>query len=116
MAQAAGWIEAPVQSPSQLFRKEFVVKKKVNHATIWATAQGLYELRMNGLKVGDELFAPSWTSYNHHLQVQEYDVTALVQEGNNTIGFIPGNGWYRSRMARVRGHWTSERHYGYVHR
>ena len=100
------WIASPVQSPSQLFRKEFTLRKKVTKATMRASAQGLYELRINGQKVDDQLFTPGWTSYNHRLQVQEYDATPYIGKGRNAVGFIVGNGWYRSRMARIKGRWA----------
>ena len=106
VAQAAEWIASPMQSPSRLLRKEFILRKQVRNATARVSAQGLYELRMNGLKVGDELFTPGWTSYNHRLQVQEYDATPYVTKGRNAVGIIVGNGWYRSRMARIRGRWA----------
>ena len=100
------WMEAPKQTSSMLFRKEFFLKKRVVKARVFTTSQGLYELRLNGKCVGDELFTPGWTSYNNRLQYQEYDVTSLLRYGENVIGIMVGNGWYRSRMAKVRGRWT----------
>ena len=100
------FITAPNTAPSMLFRKAFNAKGNIRKATIKASAQGLYELRLNGKKVGDEFFTPGWTSYNFRIQSQEYDITSQIKKGHNAIGIILGNGWYRSRMARVRRKWT----------
>lgn len=75
-----------------LFRKTLRVKKKVACAKIYATAMGIYELELNGKKVGDQYFAPGFTSYKSHLQYQTYDVTALLAE-ENTLTAVVGGGW-----------------------
>ena len=71
---------------------KFMVRsaKKV---TVRATALGVYFAEVNGVRVGDACLAPGWTAYNKTLQVQEYDVTALVKEGENTLSFTVGEGW-----------------------
>lgn len=100
------FIKAQKMASSMLFRKEFTANGNIRKATVKASAQGLYELRLNGRKVGDEFFTPGWTSYNFRIQYQEYDITPLIKKGRNAIGIILGNGWFRSRMARLRGKWT----------
>lgn len=83
--------------PSQYYRKEFQTDKTVKSAKVYATALGLYELYLNGKKVGNDLFTPGYTSYNHRLQYQTYDVTDMLQK-NNVIGAIVGDGWYRGNI------------------
>ncbi|MDR2564051.1 MAG: glycoside hydrolase family 78 protein [Prevotellaceae bacterium] len=85
-------------SPAPMLRKEFILKGKVKSARIYATAHGLYILRLNGAKVGDQLFAPGWTSYKKRLQYQVYDVSAQLQQGKNALGIILGDGWYRGHL------------------
>ena len=75
-------------------RKSFNIDKPVRRATVYVTALGMYELRLNGEKVGDHLLAPEWTSYHKHLQYQTFDVTSLLRPGANAMGAILGNGWY----------------------
>ena len=75
-------------------RHEFDSGKSIRRATVYATALGLYELRINGRRVGDHLLAPEWTNYFKRVQYQTYDVTSLLQKGRNAIGAILGNGWY----------------------
>lgn len=99
----AQWIEFTEAKdryiPAPYFRKEFDVSKKVSKAVIYATAHGLYELHLNGEKVGDQVFTPGWTTYGHRLQYQVYDVTKQLQKGQNAIGAILGDGWYRGSLA-----------------
>jgi alpha-L-rhamnosidase len=75
-------------------RKDFTLNKRISKARLYATALGLYELRLNGQRVGDHLFAPDWTDYNQRVRYQAYDVTSLVQPGSNTLAGLVGNGWY----------------------
>jgi len=84
--------------PSPLLRREFTVDGDVVSARAYVTSHGLYELYLNGRRVGDELFTPGWTSYNHHLQYQTYDVTTLLKKGPNAAGAILGSGWYRGEI------------------
>lgn len=79
---------------SPLFRKTFSLPKKIQSATAYITAHGLYEAKINGHRVGDAYLTPGWTSYNKRLQYQAYDVTALMQPGENAVGAELGSGWY----------------------
>jgi alpha-L-rhamnosidase len=100
----AKWIEADfnedtVKRPAQYFRKQFATNKKIISATAYITAHGMYEAMINGKRVGDYYLTPGWTSYNKRLQYQVYDVTSLMNNGNNAIAVITGNGWYRGYLA-----------------
>jgi alpha-L-rhamnosidase len=100
----AQWIGPPstaadsLPSPSPLLRRGFQVVDRVRAARLYVTSLGLYELRLNGQRVGDQLFTPGWTSYNHRLQYQTYDVTALLRPGANVLGAMLGDGWYRGQL------------------
>ncbi|MEI6780907.1 MAG: family 78 glycoside hydrolase catalytic domain [Verrucomicrobiota bacterium] len=85
--------EAKWSRPGYL-RKDFTLGGAVRRATVYATALGLYELRLNGQRVGDHLLAPEWTDYHTRVQCQTYDVTPLLRSGANAIGASIGNGWY----------------------
>lgn len=101
----ADWIAAPLarddegNDPSPYLRKRFTLPGAVVSARIYATALGLYRLRVNGQPVGDLQLAPGWTSYSKRLQYQTYDVTTLLREGGNTLGATLGNGWYKGYLA-----------------
>lgn len=101
----ANWITPNVpedetkSNPSPMLRSEFSVKKRVERARLYATAMGLYELSLNGKRVGDQYFTPGWTAYDFRYQYQTYDVTSLVKSGENCLGAVLGDGWFRGRLA-----------------
>ena len=87
------------------FRKPFTIEREVKSARIYVTCLGLYELELNGRKVGDEVFTPGWTNYHKRLQYQVYDVTDQLVDGENVIGSVLGDGWYRGHF----GWWENNR-------
>lgn len=84
----------PPGTPSPMIRNTFQLDSEVERAVVYATALGLYELHINGKKVGDHLLSPEWTDYTKRVQYQTYDVTEMLNAGENTIGAILGDGWY----------------------
>jgi len=93
------WDEDTSQpQPAPLLRRSFSAAGGLVTARLYATSLGLYELRLNGQRVGEAVLTPGWTSYDHHLQYQTYDVTALMREGPNAVGAILGDGWYRGYL------------------
>ncbi len=80
-----------------VFRKCFKAGKQIDKAELQVTALGVYEACINGRRIGEDVLAPGWTSYDHRLQVQSYDVTALLQEEND-LRVTVGRGWFRSPM------------------
>lgn len=71
---------------------------KVKRALLYATALGVYELRLNGQRVGDHILAPEFTDYHTRTQYQAYDVTGLLKPGTNAIGALLGDGWYAGKI------------------
>ena len=101
---SASWI-GPAASPNDslpapapMLRRGFRVNGAIDQARIYATSLGVYELHLNGQRVGDQLFTPGWTSYGKRLQYQTYDVTSLLRAGENAIGAVLGDGWYRGNL------------------
>ncbi len=100
---SAEWIKPAIvndemKNACPMLRKTFQLKGAIKAARIYSTALGLYELHLNGLRVGECLFAPGWTSYHSRLQYQTYDVTAMLRQGGNVIGAILGKGWYAGKI------------------
>lgn len=100
----ASWISSGLKNDTvngivPLFRKTFQSNKKVASATAFVTSRGVYELKINGQRIGEGFLTPGWTSYNRHLQYQTYDVTAALAQGKNAVGIMLGSGWYRTRLA-----------------
>ncbi len=92
-----------------LFRKDFLLPEAVSRATLYASARGLVELRANGARVGNDVFAPEWTDYDTRIQYRTYDVTSLMQPGRNTLGATLGDGWWSGYVGwqETRGRYGS---------
>ncbi|WP_317890714.1 family 78 glycoside hydrolase catalytic domain [Paenibacillus arenilitoris] len=87
--------------PASYLRKAFQMDRHVKNATAYASALGLYELRINGKRATDERFAPGWTDYHTRVQYQACDVTHLLHQGSNAIGMILGTGWYAGYLGMM---------------
>ena len=79
------------------FRQRFTVDT-VSRARVYATAHGIYELHLDGVRVGDLELTPGWTSYRSNLEVQTYDVTALLGPGEHTLTATVTDGWWRGAV------------------
>lgn len=96
----SAWIQAPLAGgpqsspPVPRLRRAFTVEKPVAQARLYATALGIYEVALNDQKVGDHELAPGWTDYRQRVRYQTYDVTALLQPGENVWTTLLGDGWY----------------------
>jgi alpha-L-rhamnosidase len=99
---AEAWYPIPDDVP--LLRKGFTVADKViTNARIYASAQGVYEMRLNGEQVGDHELAPGWTDYRKRIQYQTYDVTDLVAPGSNAVGAQLAGGWFSGKVGMFGG-------------
>ena len=87
-----------IQQPATWMRKTFRIDAPVRRATVFVTARGVYELHINGKKIGDHILAPEWTSYLIRSQYQGYDVTTAVQQGENAVGAVLSHAWYAGRV------------------
>jgi alpha-L-rhamnosidase len=86
-------------NPAPILRTEFSVDGPVASARAYVTSHGLYEMEIDGKRVGDRVLAPGWTSYDERLLYQTYDLTSLLRPGRNAVGVTLGDGWYRGRLA-----------------
>ncbi len=99
MIKNAKWIISSLKSKDAVpeFYKPFAVSGKVEKATLYITAFGVYEASINGKRVGDFIMAPGWTVYSKRLQYQEYDVTDMLRE-SNTLSVLVGKGWASGKL------------------
>jgi alpha-L-rhamnosidase len=80
--------------PPPYLRKAFSTEKEIASATLYTSALGLYETYFNGERVGEDYFTPGWTDYFKRVYYQTYDVTDLIDQGDNAWGTILADGWY----------------------
>lgn len=93
--------------PVDCFKKEFSAHN-VAKARLYITACGLYEALVNGKRVDDFVLAPGHTDYTKRIQLQTYDVTELLENGENVITVELADGWYRGSC----GAWGLRNQYG----
>ncbi len=99
-------------SAASMFRKDFTVEQQqVASARVYYSALGVSDLYLNGVRVGrqtgntttyDEL-KPGWTDYDDTVFYLTYDVTHLIQAGENAIGAEVASGWYNGIIAQRGG-------------
>ncbi|TVZ01432.1 alpha-L-rhamnosidase [Trebonia kvetii] len=79
-------------------------------ARLYATAHGLYEVFLGGVRVGDLELTPGFTQYDARLQVQAYDVTGLLSSGTTEISALLSDGWWRGQVGALRSadQWGTE--------
>ncbi len=93
-AWQAQWIAAAKEDTFHpVLRKVFSVEKPVRRARIYGTGVGMFELYLNGKKLGNEYLAPYVNQYETNIQVLTFTADGLEQ-GENTLEFLLGKGWY----------------------
>mgnify|MGYP001351644649 CR=1 FL=1 len=98
----AAWITAPEgvagaadkSGPLPMFRRDFQLSKEVGRVLLYVCGVGFHEVSLNGKRVGDAVLEPGWTNYRKTCLYSAYDVTAMVDDKDNTLGVMLGNGMY----------------------
>ena len=81
--------------PASYLKKEFSAASG-DSARLYVSAHGLYEVFLNGKRVGNTVLMPGSSNYMHEVKYQVYDVSGLLLDGKNEMEIILGDGWYRS--------------------
>lgn len=89
--------------PAPLFRKSFVVEKPIQSARLYISGLGYYEALLNGERIGNSVLDPAWTTYSKRVLYSTYDVTSQLNQGQNCLGVMLGNGWYNVLPMRMWG-------------
>ncbi len=108
MMESKNWKGAWIQDtrnvdlkPAPYFRKSFSTARKIVAARAYIAAAGLYELSINGERIGDHYLDPMYTRFDRRILYLTYDVTAQIRQGENAIGVLLGNGWYNHQSTAV---------------
>ena len=85
----------PSYGAETMLRTEFQLPDKpIRQARLYASAMGVYNLFLNGSKVGEDWFAPGDSQYRETICYQTYDVTGMLKSGANALGATLAPGWY----------------------
>jgi len=102
------YLADPSRDGVPMLRREFELDDKpIRKARLYATARGVYEVHINGERVGKDYFAPGLTQYDKHHSYQAYDVSGLLKSGTgNTIGALLGEGWWSGNITYSGTNWN----------
>ncbi len=98
------WIsddKSPQEKAAPYFRKQFKLSKKIVSARAYLASAGLFELYINGRRIGDHRLDPMYTRFDRRLLYVTHDVTAELNAGDNAVGILLGNGWYNHQSTAV---------------
>ena len=102
--------------PSPLLRKTFNSDMTIEKAILFSSAKGIYNAYLNGNKIGADVFAPGWTDYHKRIQYQAYDLTEMIENGDNCLSVILSDGWYAGRLGPIDFGWDEYPWRGYYGR
>jgi len=92
-----------LDQPAPHFRKEFTAEPAVQTASLFITAAGYYTAFVNGQGIEENVLDPAWTDFSKRIYYSDYDVTSLINEGDNCLGVSLGNGFYNPLPLRKWG-------------
>lgn len=93
-------VKDPSRNSMPMLRTAFQAQSKpIAGARLYVTSRGIYEVFLNGKRVGDDYYNPGLTQYNITHLYQTYDVTSLVKAGGNAMGAMLGEGWWSGLLS-----------------
>jgi len=93
-------VRDPSRNSMPMLRATFKTPAKaIASARLYVTARGIYEVYLNGSRVGDDYYNPGLTQYNVTHMYQTYDVTGLIRAGDNAMGAMLGEGWWSGLLS-----------------
>ncbi|AJR04480.1 family 78 glycoside hydrolase catalytic domain [Siansivirga zeaxanthinifaciens] len=90
----------------QYLRKGFELSSEVALARLYITAKGVFDVAINGKDVSDDVMPPGYTPYKKRIETITYDVTNLIESGQNTIGIEIASGWHSGRLGWMKSFWS----------
>jgi len=89
----------PSRNSTPMLRTEFETTNKVEFARLYVTARGIYEIFINGKKVGSDYYNPGQTQYNKSHFYQTYNITDMLKNGVNAMGAMLSEGWWSGQLS-----------------
>lgn len=90
----------------QYLRKDFELPIDVASARLYITAKGVFDVAINGEDVSDDVMPPGYTPYKKRIETITYNVTEMLQSGQNTIGIEVAAGWHSGRLGWMKSYWS----------
>ena len=90
----------------QYLRKGFELSGDVASARLYITAKGVFDVSINGQDVSNDVMPPGYTPYKKRIETITYDVSDLIESGQNTIGVEVASGWHSGRLGWMKSFWN----------
>ena len=87
-----------------MFRRKFCINNSFNNAKLIICGLGYAYSYINEMRVSDDLFTAPISNYTKTLWYSEYDVTELLNIGENIFAAVCGNGWYNEVIHSTWGY------------
>lgn len=85
-----------------LLRKSISLEEKnIKNARLYVSGVGYYEFFINGAHVSDRKLEPGYTHFDKRVLYSTYDVTSMLQHGENVLAAELGNGWLNIQSLSV---------------
>jgi alpha-L-rhamnosidase len=98
----------PARNSMPMVRTIFSVQPNsiISKARLYVTARGVYDVYLNGQRIGNDYFNPGLTQYNKTHLYQTFDVTPFVTSGKNALGAVLGEGWWSGGSTYMGNFWN----------
>lgn len=99
--------------------RKIITVTNPKEATLNVCGLGFFEAYVNGVRVSQDLLTPVWSDYEkrdlskllyplndtftHRTYYLTYDITSMLNDGENCLSFILGNGWYNQDQRSAEG-------------
>lgn len=93
--------EDPNHLAARYLRKEFRLDGRVASAKLYMSALGIGDASLNGVRVCEDKFMHPPVLFDKTVYYRTYDVTPLLQSGDNVLAVLLGCGRYQSLSART---------------
>lgn len=85
--------------PSPYIRREFILDKVTEDATLMIATLGLAMVYINGTLITDSFMAPEVDDNRKRVSSHVYPIASFLREGKNVLGIVLGDGWYASFLS-----------------
>lgn len=101
------YLSDPSKNSMPMLRTTFQTNdKQIKQARLYVTSRGIYEIYINGERIGNDYFNPGLTQYNKTHMYQTYDLSGNIKQGDNTIGAMLGEGWWSGNITYSGESWN----------
>lgn len=99
-------IFSPKEIGTVVLRRQFQAKGQPKKARLYVTARGIYDILLNGQRISEDYLNPGMTQYNKTLLYQTFDVTTLIQSGENCWMTQLNEGWWSGNATFETSNWN----------